>query len=89
MVGFTDSDIHQEVLRKGAKGLGIKCWKDLTLVCSNGIVPNGPLNDMPWTLGKYVQYNGGTQNWSKKVCQLARRLQMSSGRKEFLLHRIV
>ena len=67
MVGFTDSDTHQEVLRKGAMGLGIKCGKDLALIRSNGIVPNGPLNDMPWTLGEYVHYNGGTQNWSKKV----------------------
>ena len=68
VVGFTDADTYQEVLDKGAKGLGIKCEKSLlALVCSNGIVPNAPIHDMPWTLGEYVKYNGGTQNRSKKV----------------------
>ena len=66
VVGFTDADTYQEVLDKGAKGLGIKCEKSLlALVCSNGIVPNAPIHDMPWTLGEYVKYNGGTQNRRK------------------------
>ena len=68
VVGFTDADTYDEVLDKGAKGLGVKCERSLlSLICSNGIIPNAPIHDLPWSLGEYVKYNGGTQNRSKKV----------------------
>ena len=67
VVGFSDIDTYDEVLEKGAKGLGVKCDKSLlALICSNGSIPNAPIDDLPWTLGEYIKYNGGTQNRSKK-----------------------
>ena len=71
VVGFTDADTYDEVLDKGAKGLGVKCERSLlSLICSNGIIPNAPIHDLPWSLGEYVKYNGGTQIEAKKcgVC---------------------
>ena len=53
MIGFTDADTHKEVLTKGAMGLGIECdISELSLVCSNGIVPDLPILGKEWTLGE-------------------------------------
>lgn len=55
VVGFTDADTHQEVIEKGARGLGMKCdFKHLALLCSSGLVPDYLSKDMPWTLGEYT-----------------------------------
>ena len=67
VVGFTDADTHQEVIEKGARGLGIKCdFKQLALLCSSGLVPDYLSKDVPWTLGEYTKLNGGSSNRSKK-----------------------
>lgn len=53
---------------KAAKGLGIECSINLLeLVCSNGLVPDNPIEGHPWTLGKYIQQHGGNRNRGKKV----------------------
>lgn len=67
VVGFTDADAHKDVLAKGAKGLGIECGTEILLVCSNGIVLDMPILGKQWTLGEFIQQNGGTANRSKKV----------------------
>ena len=68
VVGFTDKDSHNDVLKKGANGLGLKCNLDLLqLLCSGGIVLNSPIGDNLWTLGEYIKQHGGNQNRSKKV----------------------
>lgn len=68
VVGFTDSDTHTDVLRRGAKGLGLNCDMDLLcLLCSGGMVLDVPLGDKPWTLGEYTRQHGGSQNRSKRV----------------------
>lgn len=68
VVGFTNDDCHFDVLRKGARGLGLKCDLDeLQLLCSGGIVVSAPIGEKPWSLGEYVRQHGGTQNRNKKV----------------------
>ena len=68
VVGFCDQDGHSEVLRKGARGLGLTCsLSNLQLLCSNGIVLDSPLGEKSWMLGEYIRQNGGTQNRSKRV----------------------
>lgn len=68
VIGFTDTDTHHDVLTKGARGLEIKCNVDeLSLICSGGLVPNIPIGDQPWKLGKYIKLNGGTVTRSKKL----------------------
>lgn len=59
VVGFTDADAHKDVLAKGAKGLGIECGTEILLVCSNGIVLDMPILGKQWTLGEFIQQNGG------------------------------
>ena len=67
VVGFTDTDTHQDVIERGARGLGIKYdFKQLALLCSGDLVPNFLSEDIPWTLGEYIRLNGGTSNRSKK-----------------------
>ncbi len=67
IVGFTDLDSYEDVLLRAARSLGLKCdSEELKLVCSGGLVLDS-LDDQPWTLGKYIQQNGGTQNRSKRV----------------------
>lgn len=71
-MGFTDSDTYKDVLAKAASGLGLKCeHHDLQLLCSGGIVPDRPIGDESWSLGEYIEQNGGTQNRSKKVWGVA------------------
>ena len=68
VIGFTDDDSHHDVMAKAAKGLGIDCDIGLLeLVCSNGLVPDNPIDDQPWTLGKYIEHHGGTRNRGKKI----------------------
>ena len=55
VVGFTDKDSHNDILKKGANGLGLKCNLDvLQLLCSGSIVLNSPIGDNPSTLGEYI-----------------------------------
>lgn len=68
VVGFTDADSYNDVLRKASRGLSLHCdISDLQLLCSNGMVPDSPINGEAWTLGEYIHQNGGTQNRNKKV----------------------
>ena len=68
VIGFSEDDSHLEVMTKAAKGLGISCDISLlSLICSNGLVPDSQIDDSPWTLGKYVQHHGGNRNRGKKV----------------------
>ena len=68
MVGFTDKDSHIDVLSRASKALGLRCNRaELMLLCSGGIVPDTQINNKPWTLGEYLQLNGGNQNRSKRV----------------------
>ena len=68
VIGFTDDDSHSDVMLKAAKGLGIECDIDLLqLVCSNGLVPDNPIEGQHWTLGKYIEHHGGTRNRGEKV----------------------
>lgn len=68
VVGFKECDTHGDVLRKGAKGLGLTCDSNLLLlICSGGMVPDSPIGDEPWKLGEYIRQHGGNQNRSKKV----------------------
>ena len=68
MVGFTEKDSHNDVILKASGGLGLNCdISELRLICSGGMVPDAPINNKPWTLGDYIQQNGGNQNRSKKV----------------------
>ena len=67
-MGFTSDDTHSDVVKKAARGLGLKCSLDvLTLLCSSGMVLNSPIGDNPWTLGEYITQHGGNKNRSKKV----------------------
>ena len=53
---------------KAAMALGIKCaTDDLTVICSGGRVPDLPICGKPWTLGTYIQHNGGTSNRSRRL----------------------
>ena len=68
VIGFTENDSYIDVLRRGVEGLGVKCdVKKLSLICSSGLVPDSPIGGDAWTLGLYIQRNGGNQNRSKKV----------------------
>ena len=68
MVGFEEKDTHENVILKAAKGLGLKCdTKSLKLLCSNGLVLGTSIEDKPWTLGGYIEINGGKQSRSKKT----------------------
>lgn len=63
-----DDDTHESVIQKAAKGLGLQCDVELLqLACSNGLVPNSPIGDKPWSLGEYISNNGGKQSRGKKV----------------------
>lgn len=67
VIGFTDADTHHDVLVKGASGLGINCSvNELSIICSGGLVPDIPINNEPWSLGEYINLNGGSVNRSKK-----------------------
>lgn len=68
MVGFTDQDSYHDVLLRASRGLGLKCnINELQLICSGGMVLDSLINDQPWTLGEFIQQNGGNQNGSKRV----------------------
>ena len=68
VIGFTEDDSHLDVVTKAAKTLGIRCDSSLlSLICSNGLVPDSLIEDRPWTLGKYIEHHGGNQNRGKKV----------------------
>lgn len=68
IIGFTESDSYQNVLTKASKGLGLHCKLSLLqLMCSGGMIPESPIEDRPWTLGRFIKHNGGVQNRSKKV----------------------
>lgn len=64
VIGFTEDDSHQDVIRKAAQGLGINCDLSLlSLICSNGL----NIEKRPWTSGKYIEHHGGNQNRGKKA----------------------
>ena len=68
MIGFCDSDKYTEVVTKAAKGLEVKCSiDDLFIICSGGRVPDLPISEKPWTLGSYIEHNGGTSNRSRRL----------------------
>lgn len=68
VVGFSSGDTYQEVLTRAAKGLGLQCdTSGLSLICSGGMVCNGPIGEKPWSLGEFVEQNGGCKNRSKRV----------------------
>ena len=52
VVGFTEKDGYTNVINKGAKGLSLSSDNDandsLLLICSNGMVPNCPINGQSW-----------------------------------------
>lgn len=67
--GFCNSDVYQEVVAKGAKGLGITApMESLSLIVSNGLVRDVSLpSGKPWTLGNYTQEFGGVQARGKRT----------------------
>lgn len=67
--GFCNSDLHHEVIAKGAKGLGITASiSNLALIVSNGLVRDVPLpSGKPWTLGNYTEEFGGVQARGKRT----------------------
>jgi hypothetical protein len=68
VVGFTEHDSHHDVITMAAKALEIHCDTSLlSLICSYGLVPDCPIEDQPWTLGKYIEHHGGVTNRGKKV----------------------
>ena len=68
VIGFLDSDTYEDVIAKAAKSLDIHCdLSMLSLICSGGLVPDSPIGDEPWTLGRYIYYHGGSLNRGKKV----------------------
>lgn len=68
------------MLRKGARGLDLKCdLEDLQLLCSGGIVVSAPLGEKPWTLGEYTRQHGGSQNRSKRVWGICIPIGMEEG----------
>ena len=69
MPGFCNSDLHQDVIAKGAKGLGITVSSEnLSLIVSNGLIRDIRLpSGKPWTLGGYIKEFGGVQARSKRT----------------------
>ena len=67
--GFSDSDTHEDVIAKGAKGLGITVPSNqLSLLISSSLVKNTPLpSGKLWTLGNYIQEFGGVQARGKRT----------------------
>jgi len=61
--GFCSSDLYQEVIAKGAQGLGITApIENLHLIVSNGLIRDVPFpSGKPWTLGNYTEELGGVQ----------------------------
>lgn len=67
--GFCNTDVHRDVITKGASGLGIDTSPDqLTLIVSNGLIRDAPLpSGQQWTLGNYVDEFGGVQARGKRT----------------------
>ena len=67
--GFCNLDLYQDVIVKGAKGLGITApSENLSLIVSNGLIRNTPLpSGKPWTLGGYIEEFGGVQARGKRT----------------------
>lgn len=67
--GFCNSDRYQDVVAKGAKGLGITApTEKLSLIISNGLIRDVPLpSGKPWTLGSYIEEFGGVQARGKRT----------------------
>ena len=67
--GFCNSDLYQDVIAKGAKGLGISVSNEnLSLIVSNGLIRDAPLpSGNPWTLGGYIKEFGGVQARGKRT----------------------
>lgn len=40
---------------------------EVRLLCSGGIVMEQSINNDPWTLGSYIELNGGVSSRTKKV----------------------
>ena len=61
--GFCNTDTYQEIIAKGAQGLGIHAPTErLSLMVSNGLVRDAPLpGGQQWTLGNYTEEFGGVQ----------------------------
>ena len=54
--GFKDCDTYDEVIEKGAQGLGLSSTQNLQSVVSGGIVKDSPLNvGDQWTLGGLLE----------------------------------
>ena len=66
--GFKDEDTYDEVVERGARGLGIKNLENLQFVVSGVVVKNTPYeNGEGWTLGGYVEGMGGQNVRGKKT----------------------
>ena len=67
--GFASIDTYQEVVTKGAHGLGLTTSSErLFLIVSNGLIRDSPLpSGLPWTLGNYVNEFGGVQARGKRT----------------------
>ena len=66
--GFRDDDTYDEVVEKGARGLGLKNLENLQFVVSGGVVNDAPLDGgEKWTLGGYVEGIGGQAVRGKKT----------------------
>ena len=70
--GFSNADTHQDVITKGAKGLGIDTNPGrLSLIVSHGLVRNASLpSGQPWTLGNYTNEFGGVQARGKRTFEI-------------------
>ena len=66
--GFKDEDTYDEVVERGARGLGITNLENLQFVVSGGVVKDTPCeNGEEWTLGGYVEGIGGQNVRGKKT----------------------
>ena len=66
--GFRDEDSYDEVVERGARGLGLKNLENLQFVVSGGVVKNTPSESgEEWTLGGYIEGIGGQNVRGKKT----------------------
>lgn len=66
--GFRNNDTYEDVVERGARGLGLTNLDNVQFVVSGGIVHNTPFEDgEPWTLGRYVEGIGGQAVRGKKT----------------------
>ena len=67
--GFCNTDMHRDIIMKGASGLGIDTSPDqLSLIVSNGLIRDALLpSGQQWTLGNYIDESGGVQARGKRT----------------------